>query len=57
MVIFNLGGSSLEVSIFSIDGEEIKVDSTDGDNRLGGEDFTAALLDHCVTKFEDDMGI
>lgn len=44
-LVFDLGGGTLDVSILEMMGDILEVHSVAGDNFLGGEDFTDALVD------------
>jgi len=48
VLVFDLGGGTLDVSILSIDSGILEVLSTNGDTHLGGEDFDTALLRHML---------
>ncbi|NEX94229.1 molecular chaperone HscC [Caulobacter sp. 17J65-9] len=45
-LVFDLGGGTFDVSILEIFDGVIEVRASTGDNRLGGEDFNAVLIDH-----------
>ncbi len=57
MLIFDLGGGSLDVSILTIEEYIFEVISINGDNNLGGEDFDNRLLEYCVSEFKMKTGI
>ena len=46
IMIFDLGGGSLDVTLFSIEEGVVEVKATSGDSQLGGEDFDLRLLDY-----------
>ena len=50
VVVFNLGGGSLDVAVICIDDVEIYVEATDGDTHLGGDNFTSVLVNHCAAE-------
>ncbi|PIL26872.1 transporter [Ganoderma sinense ZZ0214-1] len=52
VVIFDLGGGSLDVSLLSIEGGVADVKATASCPHLGGEDFDARLVDHFATEFQ-----
>merc|ERR1712233_145954 len=52
VLIFDLGGSTFDVSILSIDDGIFEVKSTAGDTHLGGEDFDNRMVDHFVKEFK-----
>jgi molecular chaperone DnaK len=51
VMIYDLGGGTLDVSIVRIEGEVTEVLASHGDNQLGGDDFDQKLLDHLLDLF------
>jgi len=47
ILIYNIGGSSLDVSIITIQEQMFEVRSMNGNTQLGGENFLQRLIDHC----------
>jgi molecular chaperone DnaK (HSP70) len=54
VLIFDLGGGTLDLSILNIDDGIYDVINTQGDNLLGGEDFTKAIINDVLTNFKND---
>jgi len=52
VLIFDLGGGSLSVSLLAIEEGIYEVKATAGDNHLGGEDFDNRLVNHFVQEFK-----
>merc|ERR1712213_189413 len=52
VLIFDLGGGTLDVSILSIEDGIFEVKSTAGGTHLGGEDFDNRMVDHFVNEFK-----
>merc|ERR1711994_1236822 len=52
VLIFDLGGGTIDVSILNIDDGVFEVKSTAGDTHLGGEDFDNRMVEHFVKEFE-----
>ncbi|XP_070537038.1 heat shock cognate 71 kDa protein-like [Ptychodera flava] len=52
VLIFDLGGSTFDVSILTIEGSNFKVKSTAGDTHFGGEDFDSRMVNHFVNEFK-----
>lgn len=52
VLIFDIGGGTIEVSIVNIDDSILEIISTAGCVNLGGEDFDNRLVNHFVKKFE-----
>ena len=57
ILVFDLGGGTLDVSILSLDGNRFEVKATGGNNHLGGEDFDNALVEHCINEFKNKTDI
>ena len=53
LLIFDLGGGTLDLSILNIDEGLFEVIGTHGDNCLGGEDFTKLLVKDAIGKFNE----
>ncbi|MEG1040777.1 MAG: molecular chaperone HscC [Pseudomonas sp.] len=51
-LIFDLGGGTFDVTVLEYALPLIEVHASTGDNFLGGEDFTAALLQACLQDWE-----
>jgi len=54
-LVFDLGGGTFDVSVLEIFEGIIEVRASAGDNRLGGEDFNAVLIDMARRKFEGKL--
>ena len=52
VLIFDLGGGTLGVSLLTIEDTIYEVKAVAGDNHLGGEDFDNRLVDHFVREFK-----
>ncbi|XP_004308867.1 PREDICTED: heat shock cognate 70 kDa protein-like [Fragaria vesca subsp. vesca] len=52
VVIFDLGGGTLDVSLLSIGDDVFEVMATAGDTHLGGEDFDNKMVNYCVEEFK-----
>ena len=50
VLIFDLGGGTFDLSILNIDDGVYEVIATNGDNKLGGEDFTNILLNDVLSE-------
>lgn len=51
VLIYDLGGGTLDVTVLVMDSGMFEVKSTCGDVHLGGEDFDNKLKDYCFIKF------
>ncbi|PKC72879.1 hsp71-like protein [Rhizophagus irregularis] len=52
VLVFDLGGGTLDVSLLTIEEGIFKVKAVAGDNHLGGEDFDNRLISHFVQEFK-----
>jgi molecular chaperone DnaK len=50
--VYDLGGGTFDVSIISVNGQDIDVLATNGVSKLGGDDFDAAMQQLVRTKFK-----
>ncbi|KAL6137034.1 hypothetical protein ACLB2K_062329 [Fragaria x ananassa] len=58
VMIFDLGGGTLDVSLLTVDGDGVfEVKATAGDTHLGGEDFDHKMVDYCVQEFKRKNGV
>jgi len=61
IAVYDLGGGTFDVSILDIgsEGSEgvFKVESTNGDTHLGGDDFDQKIVDWLADEFKKDQGI
>jgi molecular chaperone DnaK (HSP70) len=53
VILFDLGGGYLSVSLLIIEQGIFEVKAIAGDTHLGGEDFDNRLVDHFVQEFRD----
>ncbi|MEV8554203.1 molecular chaperone DnaK [Streptomyces glaucescens] len=57
VLVFDLGGGTFDVSLLEMGEGVIEVKATNGDTRLGGDDWDQRIVDHLVTKFKNNHGI
>lgn len=61
ILVFDLGGGTFDVSLLEVgkddDFSTIQVRATAGDNRLGGDDWDARIVDYLATKFKETTGV
>jgi len=57
VMIYDLGGGTLDVSIVRIDGEVTEVLASHGNNHLGGDDFDQKLVGHLLELFRKQHNI
>lgn len=57
IMVFDLGGGTLDVTIMEMGEGVFEVKATSGDTQLGGRDMDERLLNYVVEKFRQDTGI
>ncbi|NPV62635.1 MAG: molecular chaperone DnaK [Methanotrichaceae archaeon] len=57
IMVFDLGGGTLDVTIMEIGEGVFEVKSTSGDTQLGGRDMDEKLMDFVLQKFRQDSGV
>ena len=57
VMVYDLGGGTFDVSILEIGDGVFEVLSTNGDTRLGGDDFDNRIIDYLATEFKKESGI
>lgn len=56
ILIYDLGGGTFDVSILEIGDGVFEVLATNGNTRLGGDDFDQRIMDYVVDQFKKDNG-
>jgi molecular chaperone DnaK len=56
VLIYDLGGGTLDVTVLEMFEGVLEVKSSSGDNKLGGKDFDTLLIDYLVRKFSEIHG-
>ena len=56
VMVYDLGGGTLDVSVLSISSGVIEVLATAGDNHLGGDDFDARVTEEFAKRFQARTG-
>ncbi|MFM2353936.1 MAG: molecular chaperone DnaK [Actinomycetota bacterium] len=61
ILVFDLGGGTFDVSLLEVgkddDFSTIQVRATAGDNRLGGDDWDARVVDYLAKRFKESTGV
>ena len=57
IMVYDLGGGTFDVSIIDIGDGVIEVLSTNGDTRLGGDDFDNKVIDWMIAEFKKQEGV
>ncbi|NBR06568.1 MAG: molecular chaperone DnaK [Planctomycetes bacterium] len=57
IAVFDLGGGTFDISILDVGDGIFKVESTNGDTHLGGDDFDQVVIDYIAEEFKKENGI
>jgi molecular chaperone DnaK len=57
IAVFDLGGGTFDISILDVGDGVFKVESTNGDTHLGGDDFDQVLIDYVADEFKKENGV
>jgi molecular chaperone DnaK len=57
IMVFDLGGGTLDVTVMEFGGGVFEVKSTSGDTKLGGTDMDVAIMKHLAADFKAETGI
>ncbi len=57
ILVFDLGGGTFDVSILELGDGVFEVLATNGNNRLGGDDFDQRIIDYLAEEFKKEHGI
>ena len=57
ILVYDLGGGTFDVSILDIGDGVFEVKATNGNNRLGGDDFDERIIDWLIAEFKKNTGV
>lgn len=57
IAVYDLGGGTFDISILEVGENVVEVISTNGDTRLGGDDFDDVLIHYLIAEFKKDSGL
>ncbi len=57
ILVYDLGGGTFDVSVVRLAQEVTEVLASHGNNRLGGDDFDAKLVEHVVAHLKETKGV
>lgn len=57
IMVYDLGGGTFDVSILDIGDGVFEVLATNGNTRLGGDDFDERIIEYLVSEFKKSSGI
>lgn len=56
VLVYDLGGGTFDITVMNIEGSNISVVCTGGDDQLGGKDWDEALMDYVAERYEEENG-
>ncbi|MBI5444681.1 MAG: Hsp70 family protein [Deltaproteobacteria bacterium] len=57
VLVYDLGGGTFDVSVVQIEAGVVEVLASHGNNRLGGDDFDAKILEWLLARVRDEHGV
>jgi molecular chaperone DnaK len=57
IAVYDLGGGTFDISILDVSADTVEVKATNGDTRLGGDDFDQKIINWILDEFKKDQGI
>ncbi|BDR60618.1 molecular chaperone DnaK [Lactobacillus xylocopicola] len=57
VLVYDLGGGTFDVSVLQLGDGVFQVLSTNGDTKLGGDDFDNKIIDWLIKNFKDENGV
>jgi molecular chaperone DnaK len=57
VLVFDLGGGTLDVTVLEKTGARLKIIATDGDHQLGGKDWDDCLIQYAARQFEEKFSL
>lgn len=56
VLVYDLGGGTFDITVMNINGSDISVVCTGGDDQLGGKDWDEALMEYVTGRYEEENG-
>lgn len=56
VLVYDLGGGTFDITVMNINGSDISVVCTGGDDQLGGKDWDECLMDYVMQRYEEENG-
>ncbi len=56
VLVYDLGGGTFDITVMNINGSNISVVCTGGDDQLGGKDWDEALMEYVTQRYEEENG-
>ncbi len=57
VLVYDLGGGTFDVTVMEVGKDRFRTIATDGDMRLGGQDWDQRLIDHVSENFKNNYGV
>ncbi|WP_414837704.1 molecular chaperone DnaK [Candidatus Nanosalina sp. VS9-1] len=57
VLVYDFGGGTFDVTVLEMGDGIYEVQSTEGDNDLGGDDFDEKIVEYLLEEFEDENGV
>ncbi len=54
VLVYDLGGGTFDITVMNINGSNITVVCTGGDDQLGGKDWDEKLMDYVIERYEEE---
>lgn len=56
VLVYDLGGGTFDITVMNINGNNISVVCTGGDDQLGGKDWDESLMQYVMDRYEEEYG-
>lgn len=56
VLVYDLGGGTFDITVMNINGSNISVVCTGGDDQLGGKDWDEKLMDYVLERYQEEYG-
>lgn len=56
VLVYDLGGGTFDITVMNINGSDISVVCTGGDDQLGGKDWDEVLMEYVMQRYEEENG-
>ena len=57
VAVYDLGGGTFDISILEVSADVVEVVATNGDTRLGGDNFDDVIIDYLIDEFKKENGV
>lgn len=56
VLVYDLGGGTFDITVMNINGSDISVVCTGGDDQLGGKDWDECLMNYVIERYQEENG-